>query len=212
MNLKITSIFAIVAISALSGILITTVFEEEPISQQQTEMLYTPSNMGKYFPDYELGYSEATYGSIDMKHLKKDVTYTVQGTVVDISNIQYWDGINPNDEAFDNIDLETIKVEVDIEVQTVVKSKTDLAKGDIITITLTGFKSENQIWFNSNDQYEIDEMVIVHLGEDSNEVVGEDIKFSIAGEHTKYTVQNDRAYNHDNGKGKPVKEILDQVQ
>ena len=212
MNRKITLIFAIVVISALSGVLMTTVFEKEPISQQQTEMHYIPSDMGKYFPDYELSYSEATYGSIDMKHLNKDVIHTVKGIVVDISDIQYWDGINPNDKAFDNVDLETIKVKVDIKVQTVAKSKTDLAKDDIITITLTGFRSGNQIWFNSNDQYEIGEVVIVHLGEDPNDIVGEDIKFSIAGEHTKYTVQNGKAYNHDNGKGKHIKEILDQVQ
>ena len=207
MNQKIVFIFAAVAVSF--GILMSTLLQED-IPQQQAETLYTPPDMGKHFPNYELGYSEATYGSTDMRYLKNDVAYTVKGTVVAISDIQHWDGIDPNDNAFKNIDLETIKIEIDVEVDAIGKTKTDLAAGDIITITLTGFKSDNQIWFTGDEQYEVGETIIVHLGEDSNDVIGEDIKFSIAGGHTKYTVQNDMAYNHDNEQGKTIKEILEQ--
>ncbi|WP_148313051.1 hypothetical protein [Nitrosopumilus adriaticus] len=211
MKYKIFSLAAIVAVVAVSGIFFAN-FENEKVSEQISTTEYIPSDMGQYFPDYEVTHSHASYGSIDMKDLKKDVKYSIQGTVVAISDILYWDGVNKDDEAFDNIDLQTIKVEVDVKVDKASKSDKTIKKGDIITITIQGFKSGDQISFTSDDQYQIGDEIIVHLGEDTSGIVGEDVKFSIAGGHTKYKIQNDKAYNDDNVKGKPIKEILDQSQ
>lgn len=211
MKYKIFSLAAILAVVAVSGVMFTN-FEDEKVSEQIFTTEYIPSNMGQYFPDYEVTHSHASYGSIDMKVLKKDVKYSIQGTVVAISDIKYWDGIDKDSEAFANIDLQTIKVEVDVKVDKASKSDKTIKKGDIITITIQGFKSGNQVTFTSDDQYQIGDEIIVHLGEDTSGIVGEDVKYSIAGGHTKYKIQKDKAYNEDNVKGKSIQEILGQSQ
>lgn len=211
MKYKVISLSAIIAIVAISGVFFAN-FDNNKVSDNLTTSEYIPSDMSQYFPDHEITYVHSSYGSIDVKELKDDVKYSIQGTVVGISDIQYWDGIDEELESFANIDLQTIKVEVYIEVDKVGKSTKDLKKGDIITVTIQGMKHGNQISFISSDQYEIGEEVIVHLGEDPNDIVGDDVKFSIAGEHTKYKIQNDKAFNKDNKKGKLIKDVLVEAQ
>jgi len=210
MKYKVISLSVIVAIASIGGLFFAN-FDNEKVSDDLTTE-YIPSDMSKYFPNHEITYVHSSYGSTDVKELKEDVKYSVQGTVVDISDVQYWDGIDKNLESFADIDLQTIKVEVDIEVDQVGKSTKDIKKGDIITVTIQGMKQGNQISFISSDQYEIGEEVIVHLGEDPNDIVGDDVKFSIAGEHTKYKVQKDKAFNEDNKKGKLTKDVLGEAR
>lgn len=166
---------------------------------------YIVSDLDKAFPDYEI-VNNALTRDLNFEKAKKDIKSTVKGTVIDISELKTWTDKTINPELVPIIG-ERIKIEVQIEVE---KASKVYKKGDIVTVTLLGglLPDGKTVAMDSDDEYELGEQVIIHLAEDPNDVAGKNVHYVKLGKYGKYSIQDDKAYNDANHKGKSIEKIL----
>ncbi len=212
MNKKILlpSLVVLIAISASILMLNYETNDSVSVSEITETSIYVPSDISKAFPDYEIVFSSNAYATIDIVKVKDQVKYTVQGTVINIGDPEIWIDSTMNPELI-GVVADRIKIEVDIEVDKVKKSK-DIKKGDVITITITGDMVDNVLSLDTREQFELGEQVIVHVAEDPNDIVGENIHFVKLGEYGKYKIQNNKAFNDQNSNGKSIEATLNEAQ
>ena len=210
MNKKILlpSLFVLIAVSA--SIAMLSIDTYDVVLETSETSMYVPSDFSKAFPDYELAFSSNAYATIDIAEVKDDVKYTIQGTVINIGSPKVWIDSTMNPDLFGMVP-DRIRINVDIKIDQVKKLK-DIVKGDVITITITGDMMGNILSLDSREQFEIGEQVILHIAEDTNDVIGENIHFVKLGEYGKYKIQNDKAYNEQNPNGKTIEASLNEAR
>ena len=152
---------------------------------------------------------ESLWTTTDIQKVKGEVDYTVKGTVVHISEPIVWKDPTPKSEGYLIRNGENVKIEIDIEVDEVAKSKDKVDLGSIVTVTITGKLLDNKLKLDGGEEhYELGERVIVHVSEDPHDIIGDNVKYVKLGEFGKYKIQGDKAYNALYPEGRNISNVL----
>lgn len=209
------TLIAIIAIG-ITAFTFSTNSEVENISTQIIENVhpnenehYYEADIGKAFPDYEIVHN-AVARDLNFEKAKKDIKSTVKGTVIDIGEIKTWNDKTMNPELIPIVG-ERIKIDVQIEVE---KSNNNVyKKGEIVTVTLLGaiLPDSNIVALDDDEEFELGEEVIIHVAEDPNDIVDENVHYVKLGKYGKYTIQDGKAYNDSNHYGKSIEQALNEA-
>lgn len=190
----------ILSIAAGLTLLAVNIDQEESI-----ETMYVPSDMSKSLPQFDGVYQgHATWSTDDVKKVKKEIKYTIRGTVVSIGELEFWTDPTPQPEELQKIRPQNVLIPINIQVDKI-KHYNGEFTGEIFTVKLTGQLLDNKLYLDGGEpQFEVGEKVVVHVGIDPNDVIEKDHKYVVLGEFGKYKIQDDKAYNEKYPKGKSI--------
>lgn len=204
-----------VIIAALSIVLaITATFALTNNQNDVEKYTYVPSNIGYALSTVdEVTQGAATFATNNIQNVKGDVDYTIKGTVINISEPIPWTDQTPKSEGYKIRNGKDVKIEIDIEVEETGKSKETLNSGSIVTVTITGKLLENTLKLDGGEEhYEIGERVIVHVADDPNNIIGDNVKYVKLGQFGKYKLHEDRAFNEIYTEGRDISSVMSETR
>ena len=207
MNKKII-IPTIVAVIAIVASGVTMNFQQDLNNVSPTG--YTPSDISKELTGYELVGSSASYVTTDIQDVKDKVKMTILGTVISVGEPVNWDDTTINTETRQYVP-ESVKVPIQIEVEQA-KKVNDIKKGDVVTIYVFGDRVGTQLALEAGLNFETDEKVIVHVGEENLPGNDESVFNVMLGTYGKYKIQDDVAFNQKYKDGKSIERALTEAQ
>ncbi len=175
---------------------------------------YVPSKIGYALSTVdEVTQGAASFATNDIQKVKGEVDYTIKGTVVSISEPIPWNDPTPKSEGYYIRNGENVKIEIDIEVDKTGKSKKKLDAGSIVTVTITGKLLDKKLKLDGGEEhYEIGERVVVHVAEDPNDIIGENVKYVKLGQFGKYKLNEDKAFNELYPKGRVISSVMSETK
>ena len=204
-KLLIPVIAAVVAVATIG--IATNLQKDDILPVNQIE--YIPSDISKEITGYELVGSASSYITTDIKNVKDKVNMTIQGTVLSVGEPINWDDTTIDSETKNYVPSK-VKIPVEIKVEKVKKTK-DVKENDIITIYVFGDRIGKQLALESGLNFETGENVIVHVGEETLPDEGKVTYHVMLGQHGKYKIQEDVAFNDKNKAGKSVEKALNEA-
>lgn len=210
--MKNTYLLAIVAVVGVVAALVSMSTMSETHLHSKTS--YVPSDIANSLGSVTgVIQGEASWSTTDIKKVKDNVDYTIKGTVVHISEPIIWIDPSPRDPGYIESFGHNVKINVDIEVEKVGKAKVPLEYGSIVTVVITGKLLNDVLYLDGGEEhYELGEQVVVHIAEDPNDIVGDDVLYVVLGEFSKYTIQNGLAYNEQFPNGRNISSVMSEAR
>lgn len=209
-NIYVIAIFA--AVLGVSTLLIVSEQHEHPHTM---DTVYIPSQIAHSLGSVsEVKQTEGvSWLTTDITKVKDQVDYTIRGTVIHVSEPTPWNDPTPKFDGYEETRGKNVKIEIDIEIDEIGKADRVLNSGSIVTVTITGKLLNNVLYLDGGEeQYELGEKVIVHLAEDPNDIVGENVLYAKLGEFGKYKIQDNRAYNSQFPDGRNISSVMSETQ
>lgn len=180
-------IFAIIGATTTSvSLMATDPYSHNAImSISGIQSTYVPSDISKSNPNIHAGIGTSSLSTNDIRDVKDQVVYTIQGKVLEIGKPIPWT---------DNAGNEKGVIPVSILVDKTYKGKLD--HGKTFTVYLDGIKIDGEYYLPPGEAlFEIGENVLVHVALSNTGPDGMDVYYVKLGEFGKYKITGDKAYN-----------------
>ena len=196
MKLKILMPVLIANVIVVSGLIL--MLTENSYNTSTYE--YVPSDITKANPNLQYAEGNASMDTFNPADIKDDIAHTVIGQVVSVGDPIDWTdngGVGDNKRG---------AVPVTIQVDEIVKGVPVDGK---ITFYLDGIYEQGVYYIAPFEpQFEIAELVLVHLVNDDFTHLGvDDFQYVALGKYGKYRIVEDKAYNEINPTGKNLDSV-----
>lgn len=208
-NMHLMTIIAAIGIATVSVLIVSATH-----SSNTTNTPYVPSNIAHSLGSVtDVIQGEASWTTTDIKKVKGAVDYTIKGTVIHISEPISWTDPTPKSDGYVDARGSNVKIQVDIEVDEIGKAKKSLERGSVVTVVITGKLLNSVLYLDGGEEhYELGERVIVHVAEDPNNIVGDNVLYVKLGEFGKYKIQNNIAYNKQFSEGRSISSVMSETK
>ena len=204
-KLLTSGIFAIFAISIGVAASSWSLYDEGYV--------YVESDITKANPNIEVAPTAATWATEEIRETKNTVILTFSGTVLSVGDPVDW-----TDESDTLLGFVPVTIEIDKKTKDkTVKGKTadfELKKGDQFTVYLGGVYESGKYYMHGIEpQFEIGEKVLLHVGHTTTGPIFEDngMYFVELGQHGKYKIVGDKAYNEKHKEGISLEITFDEA-
>ncbi len=208
-SMRLMTIAAVIGIAAVSVLILSEVHLPNTANTP-----YVPSNIAHSLGSVtDVVQGDAGWTTTDIKKVKDAVDYTIMGTVVHVSEPIPWTDPTPKSDGYVETRGNNVKIRVDIEVDEIGKAKSQLERGSIVTVVITGKLLNDVLYLDGGEEhYELGERVIVHVAQDPHDIMGGDALYVKLGEFGKYKVQNNRAYNDQFSEGRSISSVMSEAR
>ena len=140
---------------------------------------YVPSDMTKANSNFEIGHGDAWWDTTDVRDVKEDIVYTIQGTVLSIGD--------PIDWGVERYGITDALIPITISVEKTYKG--DWTEDTFTFYTQTSKYRGTYYIYPDVAQFEIDEKILIHLAYHDEGILSEGLYHSVLAEYSKFQLE-----------------------